>query len=104
MPWATVSEMNSAGLLQHSQRLLQIDDVDAVPMRDYVLTHPGIPPPLLVAEVDPGFQKGFHCERSGLLGLYHLLGKLSHSFGLLLNPVLNMSIGNRVFVSGACDP
>jgi hypothetical protein len=48
------------GLLDQRQRLLQIDDVDAAPLREDEAAHLGIPSARLVAEVNPGLQKLSH--------------------------------------------
>jgi hypothetical protein len=40
---------------EHGNRLLQVDDVDAVARAENVGLHLGIPPARLMAEVDPRF-------------------------------------------------
>jgi len=42
--------------VQALHRLLEIEDVDPVPLDEDVLLHLGIPPPGLVSEVDPGLE------------------------------------------------
>ena len=51
------------GLVDHAQRLLQVDDVDPIALREYVALHGGVPPAGLVAEVHPGLQQRFHIYR-----------------------------------------
>src|SRR5947208_118480 len=47
-------------LLEQLERLLQVDDVDAAPLREDEAAHFGIPASRLVAEVDPGLQELAH--------------------------------------------
>ena len=51
------------GVVQHPQRLLQVDDVDAVSVREDVLLHLRIPPPLLMSEMHPRLQQRLHRHR-----------------------------------------
>ena len=48
------------GFLQLFHSLLQVDDIDAVPLRVDISGHFGVPPTGLVTKVDTGFQKLFH--------------------------------------------
>ncbi len=57
-----VHELN--GLLEQLEALLQIDDVDAVPLPEDIFLHLRIPAFGLVAEVHPGFQQLFHGYRN----------------------------------------
>jgi hypothetical protein len=50
-------------LLEEFESLLQVDDVDAVALAKNVLLHLWIPALRLVAEVNAGLQKFFHCDR-----------------------------------------
>jgi hypothetical protein len=49
--------------LEQTERLLQVDDVDAVAFAENVLLHLGIPALRLVSEVDAGLQEFLHCNR-----------------------------------------
>jgi hypothetical protein len=48
------------GAVHVGQRLLQVDDVDAVALGEDEATHLGVPAPGLVAEVDTGVQQLSH--------------------------------------------
>ena len=48
---------NLKRLLQHRERLCQIEDVDAIPVAVDELTHTGVPACLLVAKVNASFKK-----------------------------------------------
>src|SRR5207342_326757 len=45
------------GLLEQLLRLLEVDDVDAAPLREDEAAHLGVPAPRLMAEVDPGLEE-----------------------------------------------
>ena len=72
-------------VVDQPHRLLQIDDVDPVALRENVAAHARVPSPGLVAEVNAGLQQGLHGDRfqSGsrihrtlrraFRGLYHKL-------------------------------
>ena len=54
------NELISLG--EQSQRLLQVDNVDAVALRKNELLHLGVPPARLVSEVYAGLQKQLHAH------------------------------------------
>jgi hypothetical protein len=47
----------SVSLLEQRERLLQIDDVDAAPLREDEAAHLGVPAASLVTEMDAGLQQ-----------------------------------------------
>ena len=49
-------------LLDQVERLLEIDDVDAAPLREDVAAHLGVPAPRLVAEMHSGLQELAHAD------------------------------------------
>ena len=50
------------GVLEDLDRLLQVDDVDAVALAVDEFLHLRVPPLGLVAEMHPGFQQFLHCD------------------------------------------
>ena len=73
--------------LQELQRLLKIDDVDAVAVREDILAHLRIPPPLLMPEVDARLQQRLHRNRRPRLSLYRFFQLLDHVLSLLSAPL-----------------
>jgi hypothetical protein len=49
-------------LIKAGNRLLQINDVDAVALGEYELAHLRIPSPSLMPEMDPGFEELLHAD------------------------------------------
>ena len=87
------------GIVDHAQRLLQVDDVDAVALGEDIALHGGVPATGLVPEMHPCFQQRFHVDgfpprrlrgpfrhRPGRLSLPHFGGRcrwrgLRHRYG-----------------------
>ena len=56
------------GGLESRERLIQIDDVDAVALPEQERLHPRIPAPGLVSEMDTGLQQDANGQRFGFKG------------------------------------
>ena len=69
------------GIVNHAQRLLQVDNVDAVALGEDVALHGWVPPPGLMPEVDARLQKSLHVDG---LPPRRLRGTLRRGPGLLL--------------------
>jgi hypothetical protein len=50
----------AVGFIKGDDRLLEVDDVDPVALREDELLHARVPAPGAMAEVHPGFQQGLH--------------------------------------------
>ena len=58
--WEVIVADEDIGLLDPRERLLQVDDVDAVPLHEDEAAHLGIPAARLVSEMDAGLQELLH--------------------------------------------